>query len=330
MTAQTDPTRSHRFWGRLFRWLCTAAALFGCLVLAALLAAVVWQAWGWLNWEFLTRYDSRRPTEAGIKAALWGSFWLLLLTALFAVPLSISAAIYLEEYARRTRLTALLQLNVNNLAGVPSIVIGILGLTAFVRMFGLFGNQPRPITVGFGPVAFTVQIPFGRSVLAGALTLALLIMPVLIVATQEALRAVPASIRHAALALGASRWQTIRYQVLPAAAPGILTGVILALSRAVGETAPLLMIGALSYVAFSPGGIERLSDLLSLQKLAGVPFSPFTVLPIQIFNWALRPQSAYHHLAAAGIIVLLLLLFALNAAAIYLRYRFRRRLSGRT
>ncbi len=327
--AHTAPSERERFVGRLFAGACVAAALFGCFVLAALLAAIVWQAWGWINWEFLTRFDSRKPHEAGVKAALWGSFWILLFTAFFAVPLSIGAAIYLEEYARKSRLTTFLQLNVNNLAGVPSIVFGILGLTAFVRMFGAFGNEPEAVEIPLGFATVTLQVPFGRSVLSGALTLALLIMPILIVATQEALRAVPAGIRHAALALGASKWQTIRYQVLPAAAPGILTGVILALSRAVGETAPLLMIGALSYVAFTPGGIERLSDLLSLQKLAGVPFSPFTVLPIQIFNWALRPQREYHHLAAAAIVVLLIFLFVLNGAAIYLRYRFRRRLSGR-
>ncbi len=325
----TAPSGKERLVGRVFHAACTVAALFGCLVLAVLLAAIVWQAWGWLNWEFLTRFDSRRPDQAGVKAALWGSFWVLTFTAIVAVPLSIGAAIYLEEYARKSRLTTFLQLNVNNLAGVPSIVFGILGLTAFVRMFGIFGNEPETVAIPLGLCTLKLQLPFGRSVLAGALTLALLIMPILIVATQEALRAVPAGVRHAALALGASKWQTIRYQVLPAAAPGILTGVILALSRAVGETAPLLMIGALSYVAFTPGGIERLADLLSLQKLAGVPFSPFTVLPIQIFNWALRPQREYHHLAAAAIVVLLVFLLLMNAAAIYLRYRFRRRLTGR-
>lgn len=314
--------------GALFRMACWSAAVFGCFVLAVLLAAVVWQAWGWLTWDFLTRFDSRHPEQAGIKAALWGSFWILLFTAVISVPVGVGTAVYLEEFARPTRLTRFIQLNINNLAGVPSIVYGILGLAAFVRMFGLFGPQPTPRTVHLLGLELSIPLPLGRSVLAGALTLALLILPVVVLATQEALRAVPQSIRHAALALGASRWQTVRMQVLPAAAPGVFTGIILALSRAIGETAPLIMIGALTYVAFTPGGIESVRDLLDFERLAQVPFSPFTVLPIQIFNWALQPRKEYQHLAAAGIVVLLAALLSMNAFAIYLRFRFRKRLGG--
>lgn len=314
--------------GRVFELACLWAAACGCLVLAALLASVVWQAWGWLSWDFLTRYDSRFPEQAGIKAAIWGSFWVLLFTAVVSVPIGVGTAVYLEEFARPTWVTRTIQLNINNLAGVPSIVYGILGLAAFVRMFGLFGPEPTPRTFSILGWQVSIPLPLGRTVLAGSLTLALLILPIIVLTTQEALRAVPRSIRHAALALGASRWQTVRMQVLPAAAPGILTGVILSLSRAIGETAPLIMIGALTYVAFTPGGIESVRDLVDFQKLAKVPFSPFTVLPIQIFNWALQPRRAYSHLSAAGIVVLLCTLLSMNALAIYLRQRFRRRLGS--
>jgi phosphate transport system permease protein len=241
----------------------------------------------WVSWDFLTRYPSRIPERAGIKSAILGSLWMMALTAAISFPLGVGAAIYLEEYAPRTWITRLLQTNISNLAGVPSIVYGILGLAIFVRFFGL-----------------------GRSVLAGAATLALLVLPVVIIAAQEALKAVPRSLREASYGVGATKWQTIRHQVLPVALPGILTGTILSLSRAIGETAPLIMIGALTFIAFSPTS----------------PMDPFTVLPIQIFNWAAKPQAEFHELAAGAIIVLLAVLLVMNAGAIVLRNRFQKRL----
>ena len=277
------PTR--RRIGSIFRFLFLMATLAGVVLLAVLVADVLQNGVPWLRWSFLVNFPSRFPAQAGIKAALWGTLWLIGLTALFSIPVGIGAAIYLEEYARRNWLNTLIEINIANLAGTPSIVYGILGLSIFVRWLAL-----------------------GRSVLAGALTMSLLILPVTIIASREALRAVPSSIRLAAFALGATRWQTVRAHVLPAALPGILTGVILGLSRAIGETAPLIMIGALTYVAFTPAG----------------PLDAFTALPIQIFNWASRPQREFYGLAAAGILVLLGVLLTMNAAAIWIRYRSQR------
>jgi phosphate transport system permease protein len=276
--------RRQRDW--LFRWTGLLATVVGLIALLVLLFDVARRGLGALDWTFLTSYPSRFPEQAGVRSALFGTFWVIGLTALIALPLGLGAAVYLEEYARRTWFQTLVQTNINNLAGVPSIIYGLLGLEIFVRTIGL-----------------------GRSVIAGALTLALLILPIIIVATQEALRAVPSSFREAAYALGATRLQTTWRVVLPIALPGILTGTILALSRAIGETAPLITIGALTFVAFVPDSI----------------FSPFTVLPIQIFNWVSRPQAAFHERAAAAIIVLLAVLLTMNAAAIYLRNRFQRR-----
>jgi len=267
--------------------------LFGLLVmllalasLAALLIDVLRDGLGRLSWQFLTSYPSRRAATAGILPALAGSIYVIALTALLAIPFGVAAAIHLEEYARRGRFSRLIEINISNLAGVPSIIYGLLGLGLFVRMLGL-----------------------GRSVLAGACILALLVLPVVILATRESLRAVPKSLREASYALGATKWQTIWHQVLPAAAPGILTGLILALSRAIGETAPLITIGALTYVPFVPKDV----------------WSPFTVLPIQVFNWVSRPQAAFAENAAAGIVVLLALLLVMNATAIVLRDRLRSR-----
>jgi phosphate transport system permease protein len=267
-------------------------ATFGLLVtllaltaLAALLVDVVRDGAGRLSWAFLTGFPSRRPERAGILAALVGSVYVIGMTAAIAVPLGVAAAIHLEEYGGRGRLSRLIEINIANLAGVPSIIYGLLGLGLFVRMLAM-----------------------GRSVIAGACTLALLVLPVVIISTREALRAVPPSLREGSYALGATQWQTIRHQVLPAALPGILTGLILALSRAIGETAPLITIGALTYVPFLPSGLR----------------SDFTVLPIQIFNWVSRPQAAFAENAAAGIIVLLALLLVMNAVAIVLRDRFQR------
>ena len=262
------------------------AMLLGLVALGALLYDVGRDGLGRLSWQFITSYPSRRAEQAGILPALVGSIFVIGITTLIAVPLGVGAALHLEEYGTRGRLSRIIEINISNLAGVPSIIYGLLGLGLFVRILGM-----------------------GRSVLAGACTLALLVLPVIIISTREALRAVPKSLREGSYALGATRWQTIWHQVLPAAFPGILTGLILALSRAIGETAPLITIGALTYVPFLP------SDL----------FSPFTVLPIQIFNWVSRPQAAFAENAAAGIVVLLLLLLAMNAVAIVLRDRFQRR-----
>ena len=262
------------------------AMLLGLVALGALLYDIARDGLGRLSWQFITSYPSRRAEQAGILPALIGSIYVIGITTLIAVPLGVGAALHLEEYGTRGRLSRIIEINISNLAGVPSIIYGLLGLGLFVRILGM-----------------------GRSVLAGACTLALLVLPVIIISTREALRAVPRSLREGSYALGATRWQTIWHQVLPAAFPGILTGLILALSRAIGETAPLITIGALTYVPFLP------SDL----------FSPFTVLPIQIFNWVSRPQAAFAENAAAGIVVLLLLLLAMNAVAIVLRDRFQRR-----
>lgn len=278
---------------RGFEWLSLAATLFGLVVLAALLVDVVRDGLPRLDWQFITSYPSRRPEDAGILSALVGSLWLLTVTACIAVPVGVGAAVYLEEYARRNFLQSLIEINLANLAGVPSIIYGLLGLEVFVRIM-------RPLTGG-------------RSVLAGALTMALLVMPIVVIAGREAIRAVPDTLRQGGYALGATRWQIVRRIVLPSALPGILTGTILALARAVGETAPLITMGALTYVAFVPEA--------SLEGLR----SPFTVLPIQIFNWVSRPQKGFHANAAAGIIVLLVVLLTLNAAAIFLRNRYQRR-----
>lgn len=281
-----DPRREarHRL-GEVFRWLCFAAVLFGVAALVVLLVDVSRDGTTWLSLEFLTRFPSRIPEQAGVRSAILGTLWMMGLTALVTFPIGVGAAIYLEEYAPANRITRLIQTNIANLAGVPSVVYGMLGLAVFVRFMGL-----------------------GRSVLAGALTLSLLILPVVIISAQEAIRAVPPSLREASYGLGATRWQTIRDQVLPVAMPGILTGTILSLSRAIGETAPLILVGAYAYVAFDPSG----------------PLDDFTVLPIQIYNWASLPQEQFHDLAAAAIVVLLVMLLAMNATAIVLRNRYRK------
>jgi len=268
---------------RLFRGLCLGATFTGVFLLCILLFSMIRSGVEWLSWDFLTHFPSRFPHKAGIKSALAGTAWMMSVTALVAVPVGVASAIYLEEYGRRGRISRLIEVNIANLAGVPSIVYGLLGLAIFVRWMSL-----------------------GRSVMAGALTMSLLILPMIIIASREAIRAVPISLRTAAYAVGATRWQTIRYHVLPSAMPGILTGVILALSRAIGETAPLIMIGALTYVAFTPEG----------------PMDEFTVLPIQIFNWASRPQADFHALAASGIIVLLVVLLFFNGTAAWIRHYF--------
>ena len=273
-------------FGAVFKVVCLAATLVGIVVLGMLLFDIIRDGAGSLSWQFLQQFPSRRAASSGLKPALYGSIWTLVLTAVIAFPLGVGTAIWLEEYARESRLKTVIETNISNLAGVPSIVYGILGLAVFVRSMGL-----------------------GRSILAGSLTLALLILPVIIIASQEAIKAVPTSIRLGAYALGATRWEAIRFHVLPLAFPGILTGTILALSRAVGEAAPLLVIGALSYLRFVPDG----------------PLDQFTAIPIQIYNWVSRPQAGFQNIAAAASIVLLVLLLTMNAAAILLRNRYSRR-----
>lgn len=312
--------------GWKFFLLCAASTWFTVLMLAVLLIAVGWEAYGWLDWQFLTSFDSSRPANAGIFAALWGSGWLLLLTGLVSVPIGVGAAVYLEEFAADNWLTRLIRVNLANLAGVPSIVYGILGLTVFVRMFDLFGSGGAIELEELNLLGMRIPLPFGRSVFSGALTLSLLILPVIIVASQEALRAVPPSLRHASLALGATRWQTVSRQVLPSAVPGILTGIILALSRAIGETAPLVMIGAFTYVNFTPGNIGTLKDIReNPQGLLEAPFDMFTAMPLQIYNWIGDNKEEFHDLAAAGIVVLLGVLLVMNGTAIYIRHRHQKK-----
>lgn len=315
----------HRL-GRLFERVCMVFTWFGVVVLFVLLAGVLWQSAGWVNWDFISSFDSRHPEQAGIIAGIWGSLWLILLTGLFSIPIGVGAALYLEEYAHDNKLTRIIQVNLSNLAGVPSIVYGILGFTVFVQMFDAFQGAPKILEVPLLVATLRVPLPFGKSVLSAALTLSLLILPVIIVAAQEALRAVPASIRNASIALGASRWQTIRHQVLPVSLPGILTGIILAISRAIGETAPLVIVGALAYVDSTPGDITSPSDLIkNPQGMLDAPFDQYTTLPILIYSWVSRPKTEYQHVAAAGIVVLLVVLLLLNAAAIFIRHRFQKR-----
>ncbi len=297
MTVQVSNHTQEKFFPRLklrqrLGWLFQVISLLAILVamvaLVVLLMDVILDGWRTLSWNFLTSFPSRRPEQAGIYSALVGTVYVMGLTALFAFPIGVGAALYLEEYLSQNRLSRVLEINIANLAGVPSIIYGLLGLGFFVR-----------------------QMALGRSVLAGALTLALLILPIIIVSAREALRAVPSSIREAAYALGASRWQMLRHSVLPMAWPGILTGSILAFSRAIGETAPLITIGALTYVAFLPSSLQ----------------DGFTVLPIQIFNWVSRPQDGFHAIAASGILVLLAVLLSMNAVAIWLRNRLQKRIN---
>ena len=321
-----DDLKQGRREGWKFFSLCWLSTWFSVVILAVLLGAVLWQARGWLDWQFLTSFDSFRPQRAGVFAALWGTFWLILMTGLFSIPVGVGAAVYLEEFAVDNWLTRLIRVNLANLAGVPSIVYGILGLTAFVRMFGLFGEgNPIPISE-LNLLGVTIPLPFDRTVIAGALTLSLLILPVIIVSSQEALRAVPPSLRHASLALGATKWQTVRQQVLPAAIPGILTGIILSLSRALGETAPLVMIGAFTYVNFTPGNIQTFGDIRENPRgLLEAPFDNFTAMPLQIYSWITENKEEFHFLAAAGIVVLLSILLVMNGIAIFIRHRHQKK-----
>lgn len=282
----TDNLASRHRKARLFYWLCTVATFVGVAFLAILIVKVTYSGIGNLSWDFVTNFPSRFPSKAGLYSSLIGTFWMISLTAIISIPVGIGAAVYLEEYASEGVVNNFIEINIANLAGVPSVVYGILGLAIFVRGVG-----------------------FERSVISGALTMSLLILPMIIITARESMRAVPRSIRMAAYALGATRWQTISAHVIPSAMPSIMTGIILAVSRAMGESAPLIMIGALTYVAFTPSNI----------------FDAFTVLPIQIFNWVSRPQPEFQNLAAAGIIVLLVVLLSLNAIAVAIRFSYERK-----
>lgn len=275
----------------IFRALTWIAISIALLVLLALIIDVLVDGLPAFDWQFITSFPSRKPEDAGIKSALVGSIWLLVITTIVTFPVGVGAGIYLEEFSGDNWLAKIIEINISNLAGVPSIIYGLLGLGLFVRIL-------EPITGG-------------RSVLSGSLTISLLVLPIVIVSTREALRAVPDSLRYAGFALGATRWQVVREQVFPIAMPGIMTGTILALSRAIGETAPLITIGALTFISFLPEGLH----------------SQFTVLPIQIFNWVSRPQKEFHTLSAAGIILLMIVLLAMNATAIFLRNKFQKKLS---
>ncbi len=263
------------------------AVVVGILGLAALLADVLIDGLPFLNWHFLTSYASRKPLESGILAPLAGTIWIVGMTALLTIPIGVGTAIYLEEFASKNRFNRLIELNIANLAGVPSVIYGLLGLAVFVQF--LFNGS--------------------RNVTAGALTMTLLILPIVVIASQEAIKAVPSSYRDAAYAMGANRWQVVKSVVLPQALPGMMSGIILALSRAIGESAPILIISSLVWVTFVPAS----------------PDSKFTVLPLQIFTWISQPQHEFRGIAAAGIIVLLIVLLSMNAIAIWSRSKYQSR-----
>ncbi len=278
--------KKNRLKDQAFKIWGIACTLIGILLLLIFIGNILIDGLQRINWDFITNLPSRKAEKSGIYTALIGSLWILVLTTIIALPIGIAAGIYLEEYTKKGKLSAILEVNISNLAGVPSIIYGLLGLEVFVRIMEM-----------------------GASVLAGSFTLALLILPIVIVSTREAIKAVPKSLRDASFALGATKWQTVYYQLLPASFGGILTGIILALSRAVGETAPLIVIGALAYVPFAPSS----------------PMDEFSVLPIQIFNWITRPQLGFAENAAAAIIILLFITFVMNGIAVFLRYRWQKK-----
>ena len=292
--------------GSIVYFVFLIAVMIGILSLVVLLTRILIEGVPWLSWGFLTNYPSRHPEIAGIRSAMMGTIWVMALTALFTVPIGVGAAIYLEEYAPKNWLTNLIEINISNLAGVPSIVYGLLGWALFVQLWPMikYDSERLDGLLSWGP--FVVELGMGRVVMAGALTLSLLVLPIVILASREAIRAVPNEYRLGAYALGADQWQMIKGAVLPSAIPGILTGTILALSRAIGEAAPVIAISALVYLTFVP------TD----------PFDQFTVMPIQIYNWVGRPQEDFQSLAAAGIIILLGILLTMNAVAVILRNKY--------
>ncbi|HYJ13588.1 MAG TPA: phosphate ABC transporter permease PstA [Thermomicrobiales bacterium] len=268
--------------GKVWQWVFFGSTALAIVLLGMLLWSIIQPGWNWLSWNLITDMPSRQPEKAGMNSAIWGSIWIVIGSAIFSFFVGLSTAIYIEEYAAKNGFTRFVQTNISNLAGVPSIVYGLLGLVFFVQWLNL-----------------------GRSISAGALTMGLLILPVVVISSQEAIRAVPLGLRQASYGLGATKWQTIRSHVLPTAMPGILTGMILSMSRAIGETAPLIVVGASSLVLTRPDG----------------PLSAYTAMPVQIFNWSARPQQEFEQLAAAAIIVLLIILLSMNTFAIILRQR---------
>ncbi|NQY67932.1 MAG: phosphate ABC transporter permease PstA [Flavobacteriales bacterium] len=277
--------RKNKLKDQIFMIWGLSCTLIGLFLLVLFIGDIIIDGVMRIDWDFITSLPSRKPEKSGIWTAMMGSIWTLGLTASIAFPIGVAAGIYLEEYSKKSKLANILEINISNLAGVPSIIYGLLGLEIFVRIMGL-----------------------GASVLAGSLTLSLLILPIIIVATRESIKAVPSTIKEASFAMGATKWQTIWHQTLPASIGGILTGVILALSRAVGETAPLIVIGALAYVPFAPQS----------------PMDEFSILPMQIFNWISRPQHGFIENSAAAIIILLIITFAMNGVAVYFRNRWQK------
>ena len=291
---------AHKRWDVIFGVVGLLALMVGVLTFAALFIEMVIQGLPRLSWDFFTSFPSRKPDQAGILSAWIGSILVMVVTALAAVPLGVGAAVYLEEYAPKNWMTDLIEINVTNLAGVPSIIYGLLALGLFVYQFGL-----------------------GQSILTAGLTLALLILPIVIVTTRESFRSIPGAIREGAYALGATKWQTTSDHILPYARGGILTGVIIGMSRAIGETAPVITIGALTFIAFlPPAPVQGEFPFLSFEWI----MSPFTVMPIQMFNWTSRPEAAFQHNAAAAGLVLVVMTLSMNALAIYLRYRLRKKI----
>jgi len=291
---------AHKRWDVIFALLGVFALMVAVLTFAALFGQMLIEGSPRLSWDFFTNFPSRKPDQAGILSAWVGSTLVMLVTAATAVPLGVGAGVYLEEYAPRNWMTDLIEINVTNLAGVPSIVYGLLALGLFVYQFGL-----------------------GQSILTAGLTLGLLILPVVIVSTREAIRAIPAAIREGAYALGATKWQTTSHHILPYSLAGIMTGVIIGMARAIGETAPVITIGALTFIAFlPPAPVSAEPPFLSFEWI----LSPFTVMPIQMFNWTSRPEAAFHQNAAAAGLVLVVMTLSMNALAIYIRYRLRKRI----
>ena len=289
---------AHKRWDTVFAIVGLMALMIGVLTFVALFGQMAIDGAPRLSWDFFTSFPSRKPDQAGILSAWVGSTLVMVVTACTAVPLGIGAGVYLEEYAPKNWMTDLIEINVTNLAGVPSIVYGLLALGLFVYQFGL-----------------------GHSILTAGLTLGLLILPVVIVATREAIRSIPGAIREGAYALGATKWQTTAHHILPYSLAGIMTGVIIGMARAIGETAPIITIGALTFIAFlPPAPMQSEPPFLSLEWL----MSPFTVMPIQMFNWTSRPEAAFHHNAAAAGLVLVVMTLSINGLAIYIRYRLRK------
>ena len=308
MSGMTDPKleeiraliSKHKRWDQIFAIIGLLAMMVGVVTLIALFIDLLIDGSGRLTWQFFTSFPSRHAAEAGILSSWVGTILVMMVTALSGVPLGVAAGIYLEEYASRNWMTDLIEINVTNLAGVPSIIYGLLALGLFVYQFDL-----------------------GESILAAGLTLGLLILPVVIVGTREAIRAIPGGIREAAYALGATKWQTVRDHVLPYSTAGIMTGVIIGMARAIGETAPIITIGALTFIAFlPPAPISTEPPFISFDWL----FAPFTVLPIQMFSWVSRPQVAFLDNAAAAGVVIIVMTLAMNAIAIVIRYRYRKRI----